>query len=823
MNQEETINKPKIRLRKVIKILSWVLFSFIILFISIFIIVFTYETEITNKVLNKLNKSINGEITISSLQVDPFKQYPNISIDLKGTHIKNSNKKTIIKVDAFYIGFDVIEILKGTYDIKEITLEKGIINIINDKDGLNIENIFPIDTSITEKEIDKNNKPITLTLKQLNLEDVTISYVDKIKKENLSIQIDKIETNIDYNIIKDIVNLNFETEFQLLKTSSLEDKNILNKKINLETKLKYNLKSNYLDLQEFKLKTLISSLNAKGSINLKNENLQDVKIILNINDINKLKPIIDQYIPSSLDIIKYHSYKGKIRVNLIINGSFNNPNIEANTRIEKFSLKNKASNLNIYELTTEIIFKGKPLDSLFDPEINIENLKLNTNFLILDGKLKMKNRNYTSADIKLSITDLNALKNNFNIYELNGYNVDEVYLKIKFRGLDVFNENIISKILDEHIELDVVNLRINNNNFPVKIKRGDVQLYIKNNNLDIPILNLKTEKSDFDIKFNLNNLKSFTKNKDDIFNANLKIKSKKLELNEFLYFDSLIDNKYGDVFYNTELDFNLKSNYNDCVNYQYIPKGEFNLNKFTTKPDHLFSEIKEISTKVFIDDSTIKINDFTFLIGHSDIHINSSISNYESIFNDKNDSKFRIKKTITAKDIYTEDFNYFDGKKIIHKDYDHEDIRNLHTTIDFEINMKDINEGVKNIPDLKFKIDHLNLELPNRNFILDSTVLELNSLNDNIFITDIHSHFGNSNIKINGELIQPFTYLEGHRKDDIKINIESKNIDVDQIFTFTTTEYQKKIEQKRLDTNKRKKVKTDTNLFNIGPIINHFF
>ena len=136
MNQEkiETKNKPKTF--KIFKLISWLIFSFITLFIALFVVVFSYETEITNKILGKLNKSIDGEISITSLQIDPFKQYPNISIDLEGTHIKDSNNNTIIKVDAFYIGFDIIEMINGTFDIKEITLEDGIINIVSNENSL---------------------------------------------------------------------------------------------------------------------------------------------------------------------------------------------------------------------------------------------------------------------------------------------------------------------------------------------------------------------------------------------------------------------------------------------------------------------------------------------------------------------------------------------------------------------------------------------------------------------------------------------------------------------------------------------------------------
>ena len=66
---------------------------------------------------------------------------------------------------------------------------------------------------------------------------------------------------------------------------------------------------------------------------------------------------------------------------------------------------------------------------------------------------------------------------------------------------------------------------------------------------------------------------------------------------------------------------------NNLVNFEYVPKGTFTLNNISTKPTKLFSQIKKIKTAVTITDTTININDLTFLIGNSDIHINTLIKN----------------------------------------------------------------------------------------------------------------------------------------------------------------------------------------------------
>ena len=94
-------------------------------------ILYAHQDEVVNELVDTLNEDFVGEIKIEGSHISPFANFPYISIDLEGVKIfpdKKDHTEAILHLEDAYVGFDLLTIIQGKYDIKSLKLKGGFIH-----------------------------------------------------------------------------------------------------------------------------------------------------------------------------------------------------------------------------------------------------------------------------------------------------------------------------------------------------------------------------------------------------------------------------------------------------------------------------------------------------------------------------------------------------------------------------------------------------------------------------------------------------------------------------------------------------------------------
>ncbi len=88
---------------------------------------YAHEDELIQQGIKQVNERIEGAMAIDDVRLSPFKNFPYVSIDLRGVRFyetKDQNARPLYTFSDVYLGFDIKAALRGHYDIKRIHLRE---------------------------------------------------------------------------------------------------------------------------------------------------------------------------------------------------------------------------------------------------------------------------------------------------------------------------------------------------------------------------------------------------------------------------------------------------------------------------------------------------------------------------------------------------------------------------------------------------------------------------------------------------------------------------------------------------------------------------
>ena len=105
-----------------------------------------------------------GEFTLENVEFTPFKQFPDISINLKNLtyfETKSTDRKPdeqpVARIRNFYLGLDVIKLINGKLNIRKLLIDGGELTVVTYADSsINLLNAFGIQKE--ETKINENKK-----------------------------------------------------------------------------------------------------------------------------------------------------------------------------------------------------------------------------------------------------------------------------------------------------------------------------------------------------------------------------------------------------------------------------------------------------------------------------------------------------------------------------------------------------------------------------------------------------------------------------------------------------------------------------------------
>ncbi|MGI9526318.1 MAG: translocation/assembly module TamB domain-containing protein [Weeksellaceae bacterium] len=229
---------------KILKVAGYVVLAILILLI---ILVFSLripavQNQVKNYVVNYLEDKIDTEVSLERVYVD----FPS-SIVLENLHLHGQKKDTLLYAHKLDVGLNIPKLLHNTVDLTSIDMETVQANVVRDENGrFNFDYI--IDAFVTEDEEATESEPWIISLDQIHLQDIDVTFLDLQQHNDLHVYFNNFETTVE--------------TFDLEKNSYALDKIILDG-------LKLKMQQDLVKEVAVEVEQEVDSMNAQNPMKLK--------------------------------------------------------------------------------------------------------------------------------------------------------------------------------------------------------------------------------------------------------------------------------------------------------------------------------------------------------------------------------------------------------------------------------------------------------------------------------------------------------------------------------------------------------------------------
>lgn len=206
-------------MKKFLKVLAVIV---VLLFALILILPFFFKAEIVRLVKLELNKQVLATVDFKDAKLSMIRQFPDFTLDLKDLSIVGQadfENDTLLYAKALRLRIDVIKAFKGSFELKEVKLNKPLLKLKVLANGkANWDIAVPSETeSSTIGETDTT--ALKLQLKKLAIqdgeviyEDQEISFYTKVKGLNATVkgELSTDQSEVSTHMTADALTVNYD-------------------------------------------------------------------------------------------------------------------------------------------------------------------------------------------------------------------------------------------------------------------------------------------------------------------------------------------------------------------------------------------------------------------------------------------------------------------------------------------------------------------------------------------------------------------------------------------------------------------------------------
>ncbi len=151
----------------------------------IFVMFFFLSTITKDYLVKNSEKLIHRKIDIGELHFN----YAKVAVQIKNFVIYEDNKTDqFASFREFYINLNPWTLLQNEYSVSEIRLVEPKVQIIQDGDKFNFDSLMPKDSAEVKKDTTTVSKVLKFTIRNIQLKNGQIKYVDVQKKNDLNLK-----------------------------------------------------------------------------------------------------------------------------------------------------------------------------------------------------------------------------------------------------------------------------------------------------------------------------------------------------------------------------------------------------------------------------------------------------------------------------------------------------------------------------------------------------------------------------------------------------------------------------------------------------------
>jgi hypothetical protein len=755
----------------------------IVALLSLIVILFyLFRGKITDRGLDYLNSTQPGEVTIGKLNLRPFLNFPDISLQLKelqllsGMSGSENDTLPVLQMNSVYVSLDVVRLIRGEYKVSKVRLSEGVINYIVESDSVsNIEKALGIRFSGNEEADSLQTDSMYLDLESLSVRNLEINYRDIPGKTSASVKIHGIEAGFSYH--PEMIKANLMTHTEI--NSAKFDEIILDKPrdFSFSSSLSFNQVNQILLLEKSTIDMDYALFGLDGSVDFR-EHKMDIQFSARNSGIELLNFLLSGVL--NMNAIEQIG-EGQIRIDGNISGSFDDRLPEAKVY---FSASNMGFRVHtIQQSITEIGFEGSAntgaLKDFSEAEIRINDFHVSFPEGGLDANIVMKN--LVAPEIYLQLdgeTDL------FIIEEvIDSKDIQNMKGRIRFSGdvagtVDKTSGHFMENTGTLEISMDDVGFSLSNN----KVERMNGTLFLEENRFGFKELTLSVDSNDLRVEGWIDQLLPYFMGYKGDMSAML------IAGAEEIYPEKIIgDTLFSEPIRNFAFKVELKTTWKEidaAMKDETVPEADLAIHDFHISLPG-YSDISNLNVNLQLDKEKIIFSQMSGMIGESDFNFSGEVKNYYAYVEKDSSALLKIVFNLGSDKILLKDLLTLNGQfDILPATFSEEQITNLIFKGTIETTVYDLMKD-SIIPNFIFICNELQWDLKNYSQSFRNFEMDIGFRDSLLTVNKLKGIIGESNFNIMASVTHLFDtagIITGN------IDFKSDLLDLDQLMSYALLE-----------------------------------
>jgi len=655
-------------LKRVLKILSWIVGILLLIYIILEITFQLNKSYIQHKIVSYLNEAQAGEIIVSSIDLSPLAHFPNMSVrlnDIKYYETKiphrDINDEPFCILNKFYIGLDLLSLIRGNIDVSEVTLRDGNLKIITDIDSsLNVSNlIIAEDDSSEQANIDEDKEP-GLRLNRVTLENIRISYQNRLNGYQVDLHVREFEnlvTLIDRNL-----DIELHPQIDIVKIQKEDRVYLENTQLGMFLNFRFNLDSLVGQIDKSKLIVDGANLNIQGMFELKDDYYMDLKISSVLNDPSLLLLIFeDKLIKDNIENIQ----KGDIYFDGRIRGSMSekHPLVDLKFGVNNMQFRIDAAAREINNFGFDGYLTLGTVGDYSDAIIRLANISSEGKAGLTTGDIEIRNFIQPEIDINMDANIfLSGIEQVFNFIKTPIYSGRA---HIKARALASFDKSL-NRLIHKEGEIDIliddISFLVRNTGKKCDELSGHISW--RESKILLENLTMKVPPTDISLSGQAENLINHLMGFDTNVKVDIRLKSDIFDFKSFLTDADVADWILDEYCRNVNIDLEFQTNSKLLRQVSELPSGSVKINKANLDLKNV-SDIKIREAELAISPEKLAIKNIRTTIGENEVTFSGEIDNYEDLFANDFQEQCQISLDLTTDRIILKDFLTYKGENYL--------------------------------------------------------------------------------------------------------------------------------------------------------------
>lgn len=335
---------------------------------------YTHRDDMKQYALAEINKQLKTNIKVRSIRMDVFRHFPSASLNFDSVWVEDAqqSKTALLEAERISLGFNIFQLLRKEYIIREIHLSNGRIYAQTDKNGKHNYQIF-VTSSDTSSTILKLSK---VTCKQM-----TTVYRNAQSKQHYELLLDDAVLSITST--NDIFDMDLNGQMYVQQVFAAQTNWLKEKRVQLQTHIQYNSKEQVFKTNTPTLRIGNLQLSANLSYQIKpKSDFIDLQFAAERSDITGLLSLL----PFKTDFEKEWKGTGLLKLDGTVKGDIGanqTPTVALKFDVDNGGLAQRKGDIALKQISA----KGTYSNQQGKHDLNISPCSFQTEYSQFSGQL----------------------------------------------------------------------------------------------------------------------------------------------------------------------------------------------------------------------------------------------------------------------------------------------------------------------------------------------------------------------------------------------------------------------------------------------------